>query len=128
MANHKQPREVAALKGADKRNPQRYKKAEAKSGLPLGTAPEYMRDEAKAIWFELETYSLTGVLTGSDRLVMEIVSNLVADYRADPSEFTASMHGVLKGHMASLGLNPSDRQKLGVEKPKSSNPFADLEQ
>ncbi len=128
MARHAQPREVAELKGAHKQNPQRYRGEVVKSSTPLGTAPEYMSEDAKAVWFELEAFSLPGVLTGSDRLVMEIVSNMVAEYRRGPDEFPSSKHSVLKGHIATLGLNPSARQQFTTEKPKTDNPFANLEQ
>ena len=126
MSRHAQPREVAELKGSHKKNPQRYRGEVIKSEYPLGEAPSHMSEDSKAIWFELETYSLPGVLTGADRLLMEIVSNLVVEYRRDPDEFTAAKHGVLKGHMATLGLNPSDRQKFTTDTGKTDNPFADL--
>ena len=71
MARHAQPRQVAELKGADKKNPQRYRLEPPKTALPLGTAPEHMTDAAKAVWFELETYAPNGVLAGADRLMLE---------------------------------------------------------
>lgn len=123
MARHAQPREVAELKGADKKNPQRYRGEVAKTELPLGNAPEYMSEDAKAVWFELETYALPGVLTGSDRLLMEVVSTLVAEFRRDPDGFQSSKHSVLKGHMATLGLSPSARQQFVKPEGSKGNPF-----
>jgi len=128
MARHAQPREVAELKGAHKKDPQRYRGKVVKSPYALGDAPARMSEEAKAAWFEISSYALPGVLTGADRLVMEVVSNLVAEYWRDPDEFTAAKHSVLKGHMATLGLNPSDRQKFVQTEDKQDNPYANLEQ
>lgn len=123
MARIPQPREVAELKGADKRNPQRYRKEPAKSAYELGQPPDYMAADAKAVWFELETYTASGVLTGGDRLVLEVTATLVAEFRRDPTEFSAAKIGHLIGCLARLGLTPADRQRIGVEKPKDENPF-----
>lgn len=126
MARHKQPREVAELKGADKRNPQRYEGEPPKSELPLGNAPDYMAEDAKGCWFELSSYALPGVLTGADRFVMEVAATLLAEFRRSPDEFQVGKHSVMAGHFARLGLSPSDRQKLTPTKPGEGNPFDDF--
>src|SRR5690606_10751827 len=83
MARHAQPREVAELKGATRKNPQRYRKTPPACEQPLGTAPDHMGEHAKACWFEIETYAPSGVLRGADRLLLEIASELLAEFRAD---------------------------------------------
>lgn len=123
MARIPQPREVAELKGATRHDPQRYRKVPAKSAFALGQPPDYMAADAKAGWFELETYAAAGVLTGGDRLVLEVTATLLAEFRRDPSEFSAARLGHLIGCLARLGLTPADRQKLGTEKPPEENPF-----
>lgn len=123
MARHRQPRELAALKGADKRNPQRYKKQTPEAEFPLGDVPARLGAEEKAAWFELETFALKGVLTGADRLVLELTARLVAQMRSESREFPAAKMGHLIGCLARLGLTPADRQKLGTEKPSEGNPF-----
>ena len=123
MARHAQPRELAEIKGATKANPQRYKKTTPESMQTLGLCPEYMAEDSKAAWFELETYALKGVLTGADRVLLEITSTLLSEFRRDPSEFQVGKYGQLIGCLARLGMSPSDRQKLGTEKAKDSNPF-----
>lgn len=124
MARHAQPREVAELKGATRKNPQRYRKTPPACEQPLGTAPDHMGEHAKACWFEIETYAPSGVLRGADRLLLEIASELLAEFRADPEAFPAARLGHLVGCLARLGMSPADRQKLGVEKAKEENPFA----
>lgn len=123
MARHPQPIELAKLKGANKRNPQRYRAEVPKSGHALGRAPDHLSAAAKAVWFELETYALKGTLTGADRLVMETTSVLVSQFRADPVGFQAAKIGHMIGCLARLGLTPADRQKLGTVKAPEGNPF-----
>lgn len=123
MPRHAQPREVAALKGADRKNPQRYRKQPPKAEAPLGAMPDWLTTEARVVWFELEAYALPGVLTAADRLVMAALAELQAEFRANPREMSAARIGQMVGLMGRLGLSPADRQKLGTEKKEAGNPF-----
>jgi hypothetical protein len=137
MARHAQPREIAELKGADRKNPQRYRGEVPKSGLPIGNAPDHLSDGAKKCWFELETYASPGVLTGSDRIALELASVLLAKQRRwiEPPEgiaveeiwkFMAFSNGELNalvGLLARLGMTPSDRQKFGIGDKDKENSF-----
>lgn len=120
MPRHKQPREAAELKGADKRNPQRYRTDPAKSSLPLGQIPEWLSEQAQAVWFELETYAAKGVLTGADRMALATLSELVAEFREAPRKMPAARIGHMVGLLGRLGMSPADRQRIGVEKPKDA--------
>lgn len=123
MARHAQPLEVAELKGAPKLNPQRYRKETPKNAQPLGAMPDHLTAEAKSVWFEVEEYLLPGVMTAADRLVMETLCELLAEFRSSPREFPAAKLGHLIGCLGRFGMSPADRQKLGTEKPKEGNPF-----
>ena len=123
MPRHTQPRELAELKGATRHDPQRYKGEIPKNASPLGDIPAHLSPHAKAVWFELDSYALPGVLTASDRLVMETLATLVADFRKAPSEFPTARIQAMLSCMGRLGMSPADRQKLGTEKPKEGNPF-----
>jgi phage terminase small subunit len=123
MARHRQPEELAALKGAKRHDPQRYKKKPAKSELPLGAVPTHLHRSAKKVWAELKTYALKGVLTGSDRIVLETTAVLVAEFRDDPKAMPAAKMGHMIGCLARLGLTPADRQKFGTNPPPEDNPF-----
>ena len=116
MARHAQPREVAELKGAHRKHPERYRKQPPSVKQPIGTAPAYMHPAARACWFELESLAPDKVLTGADRVALELLSNLLAEYRDDPKEFPATKITHLVGCLARLGMTPADRQKIGVEK------------
>lgn len=123
MARHPQPREVAELKGATRQNPQRYRTELPAVTQPLGNAPEHLGDPAKAAWFELSGLAPTGVLKGSDRIMLEMAAVLLVNFRLTPDEFRCSKATLLVGILARLGMSPADRQKLGTEKPPEGNPF-----
>ena len=53
MGRHKKPLELARLSGADKKNPQRYRKKIPKSEFPLGEPPDGMIEGADDAWHEI---------------------------------------------------------------------------
>ena len=120
---HAQPRELAELKGATKHDPQRYRKTPPKSEFAIGNPPAHLCSDAKAAWFELQNYAIPGVLTAAERPLLEIASNLVAEYRMDILSFPTNRLSALIGCLARLGMSPADRQRLGVEKPPEKNEF-----
>lgn len=126
MARHPQPREIAELKGATKHDPQRYRKEPPAVEYELGDAPEHLTLEARKCWVEISTYAPIGVLKGADRITLELASNLLAEYRNNPSEFAVGKYTHLIGLLARLGMTPADRQKLGTEKPPEGNPFEEF--
>jgi phage terminase small subunit len=123
MARHPQPREIADLKGATRHDPQRYRKEMPAVDQPLGNPPEKLSVEAQSAWFELSGLAPTGVLKGSDRIMLEMAAVLLVKFRADPDEFPSSKMTHLIGILARLGMSPADRQKLGTEKLPEGNPF-----
>lgn len=118
MARNKQPRELAELKGAHKKDPQRYRNKVPKNAMGLGDPPAHMVEAAKTIWREIEAFALPGVLTGSERFLMEMLANLMLEYRIAPIEFTAAKYSIMISAFARLGMSPADRQKLGVKDDK----------
>lgn len=130
MPRQRLTNEAAALRGADRKDPQRFRdrKAAPKHEAPVGEPPAKMSVEAKACWFEIETYAIPGTLTAADRLMLESAANLMAEYRADPLEFSAAKLGRLFQALSSFGMTPVDRQKLGPVGPNAAaNPFDALD-
>lgn len=123
MARHAQPREVAELKGATRKNPQRYRNEPPACEQPLGEAPQHLDEDERAAWFEIAALAPKGVLKGADRLLLELTSSLLAEFRSDRRSFPAARIGHMVGCFARLGMSPADRQKLGAEKPPEGNPF-----
>lgn len=128
MGRHRQPLEVAELKGADRANPQRYRREVPKSPYPLGDAPEHLDDNEKAAWRDISMRAIPGVLTNADGLVLEMGASLLAHFREDRRGFPSARLGHLVGILARLGLSPADRQKVGAAKEeKSDNPYDHLD-
>lgn len=115
-------REEAKLKGADKKNPQRYRTDIPKHPFELGFAPDEMDKEAQSCWVELSSIALPGVMTQAERWTMEIASDLMSQYRRDRTEFPPAKLTTLIKVLGQLGLNPMDRQRLGIAKSAPAKP------
>ena len=122
--------EQAKLKGLVKKNPQRYRKLPPKSDYGIGKPPSHMSVEAKKIWAEIEKYVCAGVLTGSDRLHLEMTCDLMAEYRNPKSYgFSNSQKQLLNKMLQDMGMNPMARQRFGVEpvkKTKNEDDFSEF--
>ena len=118
--------EMAALKGADRVNPGRFRdrKKAPKSELPLGNAPDDFDAGQQKAWFELSSYAIPGTLTGADRVALETASVLLAEFRSNRAAFPAAKYGRLFQYLSAFGMTPVDRQKLGAAKDDGeANPF-----
>ena len=126
MARHQQPRELAELKGAHKLNPQRYRNEVPKSEMPLGEYPEVRSTDPSECWFEIASMCIPGVLTGADRIFIEVAANLLAEYREDHKKFPSAKLRDMTSCLARFGMSPADRQKLGVAKNNDGPVFGPL--
>lgn len=120
MARHRENTyEQAKLKGLVKKNPQRYRKKTPSSEFTIGKPPRHMSKEAKKIWAEIQKYVCAGVLTGSDRLHLEMTCDLMAEYRNPKSYgFSNNQRALLIKMLSDIGMNPMARQRFGVEPVK----------
>lgn len=123
MGRHKQPAAIARLKGADKKDPQRYRTTCITADIALGDPPEHLSSHTAEAWTHLALYATPGVLTGHDRFIVEIAACLLADMRADPLTFPAGKLSQLVSCLARMGLTPSDRQRIRIPAPSTANPF-----
>ena len=120
MGRHRKPIELARLSGADKKNPQRYRGEVPKADQPFGEYPAIRSTDPAECWREISAQCIPGVLTGADRIILEITSHLLAEYRSDPEGFAVGKYQHLVSCFGRLGMSPSDRTKLGVTKPSDS--------
>lgn len=120
--------EEARIKGADKKNPARYRKDYVAPTGPLGDAPLHMSAGAKAVWFELSSYAPPGLLMAADRFSLEALCELYAEFREDPREFQSARYSVMMSGLGKLGCTPVDRLRLATPKAKEekADPFADF--
>ena len=126
MARLPNPIEHQRLTGQDKVHPERYGKETPKSELPLGEYPQELATDPAQIWFEVSSLAIPGVLTGADRLMMEIACNLLSEYRKDPVGFAVGKYTHLISCLARFGMSPSDRTRLGVGKQDDEDDFEPL--
>lgn len=90
------------------------------SGPPHGWTPEQ-----KALWWEIVNAAPSGVLTESDRFLVELAVRNLAQVRANP-EMTAAQSAEMRRCLGEMGMTPSERSRLTAPKAGSANPFADL--
>ena len=110
MPRPRKPTEVLTLTGAFRKDPQRKRPVGAKSAKSLGQPPGYFRDDECLVWAEIETYAAAGVLTSADRFVVELLSRLVARFRAN--WLNGAEMSQLTWCCSHLGMTPSDRSKV----------------
>lgn len=126
MGRLHKPNEVARLT-ASKTNKAKHEIDIPKHKEPLGNAPFKITPGAARVWDELRDHLLPGVATKSDRYLMEITCELMAEFREDPRRISTSKLAQLTNCLARLGLTPVDRVKLGVKKEGDrGNPFDDF--
>ena len=91
---------------------------EPKPTTPVGDAPEYMRGRQVAIWDEVKSHCVEGVLTISDRFTLEILVIGLDRARfgtekdnADGESHTVSCEHITCGRvykqLGKLGMNPA---------------------
>lgn len=124
MARNRKATNVLELKGSFKKNPNRARKNEP---IPEGeftkTPPKHLSAEQKKAWREVLGLVPAGVLTSADPLTVEMVSVLLVEFREMSKGLKKFENGLLTRlctEMDKIGLSPSGRAKLSVEKPKEN--------
>ena len=126
MSRPRKPTKILEASGAFKRNPKRKRGSEPEVTTPIGNAPEHMEADQVTAWCEIVVSAPAEVLTGADRLALEIAAVLMAEFREDPREFQAAKLTRLTALLGQFGMTPSERSKLGVGNKPKENAFADF--
>ena len=128
MPAQRQPTAVLELRGAFKKDPQRRKLRanEPKPETAIGLPPDRLDVQDKAAWDEIVSQCCPGVLTGSDRLVVELAARLLAELWETGRDFHNAKLRVLRSMLMSFGMTPADRSKVSVPPKEAINPFAAL--
>jgi phage terminase small subunit len=128
MARPRTPTKVLQLRGADKKNPKRFKdrQNEPEPAAGIGEASQHLSEAEQKIWDELVGLVPAGVLGNSDRIALERVSVLLYQARYEREEWTSSKEKDLIQYLSRFGMTPSDRSKISVPKPKGADPWEDL--
>lgn len=130
MARHPAPTNIAILKGADKKDPQRYRdrKKAATATAGIGDVPEYLTGGAAVVWAEVVPGMVEGVLTVTDRMAWAALCELEAERRESPREFSGAKYSTLVSLLARFGMTPADRARVTIDKGEDEpqNPFAEF--
>jgi len=112
---------ILEMRGAYKEHPERRR---AKEPEPAGTfdmePPESLTEDEIVAWKEVVSQVPKLVLTGSDRNLVELTAVLWAQFRREKCEMAVSRMNRMVSNFGFLGMTPSDRTKLQVDKPKAN--------
>ena len=116
------------LVGAFEKNPARGR---AREGEPIpegdiGEPPSGFSLTEAAAWKDIVETSHAGVFCRADRIVVEIASRLLADYRLAPITFADARLLRLNKLLSSFGMTPADRSRVTVASRGKPNKFAPL--
>ena len=119
MARPRTSTKILELKGSFKPHPERKRPAEpeGRAGFPA-RAPTGLTKFQKRAWNEIVKAVPDGVLTGSDLPAVKMVVSLYAEFLEFGIKMPCQHMTRLCTDMGKLGLNPADRARLSVEKPK----------
>ena len=121
----RKPTALHELSGAFKHNPDRARPNEPDVALDFDKSPPaHLNAHQQRIWREVVGIIPGGVFSSSDVIHVEMVCVLLAEFREDSGGMQTARIGRLSTEMGKLGLNPSDRAGLTVDKSKA-NKYAD---
>jgi hypothetical protein len=117
---------ILEARGTFRKNPQRARPDEPTVDAPFPSVPPSCLTDLEAdSWREIVGIAPAGVLTAADVVIVEICACLLAEYRADRS-LSSSRLSHLRQCLARLGLDPSGRASLRVDRQPERGEFDDL--
>ena len=120
MAMPRTPRAKAAVSGADKKNPQRFRKRnEPKANGPLGDPPEWMGGEQRVVWRDFQRE--LPWLNESHRALMEIACTVRARLAAGEDVGVQALN-LLRQCLGQMGATPSDASKVSIPDDGDKDP------
>ena len=88
---------------------------------PLGDPPTGWTPEQRAIWHEVTNAAPPGVLTRSDRLLVELICRLTGEVRGGNA--TAATFSQLRTALNECGMTPGARERLSQPADDAENEF-----
>lgn len=85
---------------------------------PLGPPPKHLTKLEKEMWLATVKEAFAGTLSEADRVTVEVIAVLRADFRTKRADF--KQWGQLLAALGKLGMTPSDRSL--VQQPSSARP------
>jgi hypothetical protein len=121
MSRPRKPTKELELVGAFRKNPLR-KRVDPETRPDIGNPPPSMSLELHAIWHELADAAPIGVLTHSDRPLLEQFTKWVHKSRT-ATDWSAADASALNFYFVRCGMSPSDRSRVHAPQRKEKNPF-----
>lgn len=125
MARPRKASNVHKLNGTYKTHPERENKNEPESPALKDGPPKYFNAMQKRYWKDLINRVPAGILTQADYYVVATCATLLAEMEENEGTMRADKLTKLIGTLDKLGMTPSGRAGLKVEKPKK-NEFDDF--
>jgi hypothetical protein len=120
MARPRTPTSILDAKGSFLTHKNRQRPNEPITDRPIGDPPESFTKEQRKVWRDLVKQSCPGVLMESDRLMFSVLVKLAAKFYANEPMMAAETTQMIT-LSSKFAMNPADRSKVSVEKPKSSS-------
>lgn len=126
------PANVVELKGADKKDPQRFRDrkvsesaAEDMTGK-LRSAPEHLDARTVLVWEDVR--KTVPWLRDADCFLIESTVKLITKMQYEPEEMKAADYSNLRAMLGQLGMTPADRSKVNIvpEPKKEDDPWANM--
>lgn len=114
---------ILEARGAFKNHPGRGKDRENEPISDIKfpkNPPKHLTAKEKSCWCEVVGMTPAGVLTGADVLIVEIIAVLLSEFRKYREEFQTARLTRLTSEMGKIGLTPSSRAGLTVQKTKGN--------
>jgi len=126
MGRNRVPTKILEARNAFKKHPERRRDGEPEVTTPLGAAPDRLNELESKAWHEIAKLAPMGVLTEADRLDVEMAARLLARTWSDFDSVTDGARKQLHTMLGKYGMNPSDRSRLSIEKPKEASRWEQL--
>ena len=121
MARPRTATEILKARGAFRKDPQRVRVDPEPTGTLRKTPPNNLTTDQKRAWQRIVRIAPARVLQCSDEIMVELAAVLLAEFQADPGMMPTARLLRLETQLGKLGLSPSDRARVGVEKPPAPN-------
>jgi phage terminase small subunit len=120
MGRNRTPTDILDARGGFLTHKDRQRPNEPTNARSIGSPPKSLTKAEKLAWKELAKQCCPGVLKESDRLMFGVLVRLAAKFYAREPAMTASETAQMITLSSKFALNPADRSKVIVEKPKKT--------
>lgn len=117
MTRPRTPTDILEAKGAFLTHPERRREQEPETPIPMSDEPpRHLLDRPLTlkVWFEIVSIA-PKILTGADMPHVEILAELLAEFREDPRGFPVAKLARMEAMLGKIGMNPSARAAMAVE-------------